>query len=81
VLWADAIFVRDFSTMESLTNTRLLKTAVILHEPYLSYELVIFILLHLDRRLGSNLVASYNEELKNHPTISRLYLNKKENSN
>ncbi|MEO5374525.1 MAG: FkbM family methyltransferase [Alphaproteobacteria bacterium] len=50
VLWADAIFVRNYTFIEQWTNNQLIKAAVILHEVYLSYDLVIKLLLELDRR-------------------------------
>jgi hypothetical protein len=42
VLWADAIFVRDFSAVDRFTDEQLLKAAIILHELYPSYDLVLF---------------------------------------
>jgi hypothetical protein len=79
-LWADAIFIRDFSKIDRLTDNQLLKAAVIMHELFLSYDLTIFCLMELDRRQGSALYASYKQELQNHP-LNRLYMNLKENPN
>ena len=77
-LWCDAIFVRDFRTFGDLSVPALLKTAAILHEVYLSYDVVLFILRELDRRSGGTLVARYNDALRRSPPTQRQFMNLKE---
>ena len=38
-LWADAVFVRDFRRIDDLSPAKLLQTAIVLHEVYLSPDL------------------------------------------
>jgi FkbM family methyltransferase len=45
-LWADAIYVRDFTRLSSLSPAQSLKLAAILHEVYHSYDLAHLILRH-----------------------------------
>ena len=52
VLWADAIFVRDLTRLELLSPDQLLKTAVILHDVYRSYDVVLHLLRAHDRAAG-----------------------------
>ena len=78
VLWADAIFVRDFSVIDGFTNKQLLKAAIILHELYLSYDLVLFFLMRLDDKQGSNLAPLYSKEFQAHSNIDSLYFNLRE---
>lgn len=77
-LWCDAIFVRDFRTFGDLSVPALLKTAAILHEVYLSYDVVLFILRELDRRSGGTLAARYNDALRRSPPTQRQFMNLKE---
>ena len=51
-LWADAIFVRDFTRLDLLDTEQLLRLAVILHDCYGSYDLVFHLLRDYDRRTG-----------------------------
>ena len=78
VLWADAVFVRDFTQLDSVSDTRLLKTAAILHEVYLSYDFVLFFLNELDRRNGNDLATRYIHALQRHPPSQWLFMNLKE---
>ena len=78
VLWADAVFVRDFTQLDGVADTRLLKTAAILHEVYLSFDFVLFLLIELDRRNGNGLAARYASALQRHPSNQRLFMNLKE---
>jgi len=78
VLWADAIFVRDFTQLDRFSDTQLLKTAAILHEVYLSTDFVLFCLNALDHRNGTDLAARYIGALQRHPSNQRLFMNLKE---
>ena len=78
VLWADAIFIRDISTLSELSDEQLLKSAVILHDLYLSYDVVLFLLSQFDKRHGSTLASYYNQALQKNGNVERLYINLKE---
>jgi FkbM family methyltransferase len=78
LLWADAIFVKDFKAFEIYTDEQLLKSALILHQLYFSYDLVHLILRHYDSRSGSSLNEKYLQALQSHPDLPSLYMNLKE---
>ena len=63
-LWADAIFVRDFSRLELMSDDQLLKTAAIVHDCYESLDLAYHLLLEHDRRAGGQKAATYLAGLK-----------------
>lgn len=58
-VWADAIFVRDFTRLELLKDGQLLRMAGIMHDCYKSYDLVLHLLLEHDRRSGGHLGPTY----------------------
>lgn len=58
-LWADAIYVKDFTRPDRLTPEQLVKLAVILHECYGSYDLALHFLRAHDQRLGTAYSAAY----------------------
>jgi FkbM family methyltransferase len=64
-LWADAIFVRDFTRLEVMSDEQLLQTAAIVHDCYESIDLAYHLLLEHDRRSGGQLAATYLGNLKN----------------
>lgn len=64
LVWADAIFVRDFTRTEALSDAQLLTSAAILHDCYGSFDLVLHLLTELDRRAGSVLAGAYLSGLK-----------------
>jgi FkbM family methyltransferase len=78
MLWADAIFVRDFSDLSRFTNDELIKSAVILHEAYSSIDLVAFLLAELDRRVGGDARSQYVRELAKCDNLELNILNVKE---
>ncbi len=51
-LWGDAVYVKDFDNFAALTPEQLLKTAVILHELYQSWDLASLALANYDAKLG-----------------------------
>ena len=59
LVWADAIFVRDFTKLEKLQDIQLLKTARILHNCYAAYDLVLHLLTHHDSRTGGTRATRY----------------------
>ena len=50
IMWADAVFIRDLSNLEAMSLRQLLQMAVILHDCYASYDIVLHLLLEIDRR-------------------------------
>ncbi|MCW0235297.1 MAG: FkbM family methyltransferase [Ferrovibrio sp.] len=62
-VWADAIFVRDFTKLSRLDPRQLLAMAAILHDCYQSYDLVLHILLEHDRRTGLAVAPTYMTNL------------------
>lgn len=69
ILWADAIFVRDITRIDDLDDGQLVKSAVILHELYDSYDLVLTLLAHFDRRNGTRIHEAYMDAIKSAPQI------------
>jgi FkbM family methyltransferase len=63
LLWADAIFVRDLTRLECLSDRALLATAKIMHDCYRSLDLVLHLLSEYDRRTGEQLGPSYTAQL------------------
>ena len=63
-LWADAIFVRDFTRPELFGDQELLTTAMVLHECYESIDLAHHLLIEYDRRTGEALGQLYLDNLK-----------------
>lgn len=63
VLWADAVFVRDFTKLETYTDDGLLKAATVLDVVYASPDLVALLLAEFDRRRGTGLCTSYTSTL------------------
>jgi hypothetical protein len=59
IVWADAIFVKDFTRLDRLSDRQLLNTAAIMHECYRSFDLTLHMLTELDRRSGGQLAANY----------------------
>lgn len=78
VLWADAVFVRDFSNLKSYTDEQLVKAALVLHEIFISYDLVLFLLKEFDERRNTHLAANYMTAIQEHPIKERQYMNLKE---
>jgi FkbM family methyltransferase len=58
-LWADAIYIKDFSRTDRLAPEQLLKLAVILHECYGSYDMAMHFLQAHDLRLKTTHSATY----------------------
>jgi FkbM family methyltransferase len=59
LLWADAIFVKDFTRLDLLTERQLLSMAAIMHDCYRSFDLVLHLLTEHDARAGTRLGAPY----------------------
>lgn len=63
VLWADAVYVRDVTALDTVTPEKLLVLAVILHEVYRSVDLCHLVLVQHDRATGTDLAPRYLERL------------------
>jgi hypothetical protein len=59
VFWTDAIFVRDFIKLEALNDEQLLLMAVVMHDVYKSFDLVLRLLLECYRRHKTQLATKY----------------------
>lgn len=58
-VWADALFIRDFTKPETYSDRQLLVTARILHDCYRSYDICARLLQEHDRRDGGRLLDTY----------------------
>ena len=68
LVWADAIFVRDFTCLEALSEPQLLKAGAILHACYGSIDLTLRLLAEHDTRTGGALGPRYLAGLQAGPT-------------
>ncbi|HEX3732461.1 MAG TPA: FkbM family methyltransferase [Mycobacteriales bacterium] len=59
LVWADAIFIKDLSRLEALSDAQLLKTARILHDCYQSVDVALYLLTEYDRRTQESLGKAY----------------------
>ena len=59
LIWADAVYVRDFMRFAELAPESLLKIAAIMHENYRSFDLAAHALGAYDRQTGSDLQRRY----------------------
>ena len=65
LLWADAIFVRDFARLDTYGDDGLLKAAAVLDVVYGSVDLVALLLAEYDRRRGTQLRRRYMDKVRN----------------
>ncbi len=61
LFWTDAICIRDFTRLEFLTATQLLRLALILNDCYGSFDLVMHLLSEYDRRMQTGYAPLYRE--------------------
>ena len=78
ILWADAIFLRNFVDLDKYSNTQLLKAAYIMHDLYCSYDLVFYLLNAHDNRTHTSYSLSYAKRLTRFPELPKYLLNLKE---
>jgi len=78
VLWADAIFIRDYTNLDLYKDEQLLKASLILNDVYRSYDVVLYMLTEYDRRRGTELKLEYSDTLKKLHDIQMFYMNLKE---
>lgn len=65
LLWADALYVRDWMRLEQLDEIKLRKYAVLAHDVLRSFDLAHLVLGVLDRKTGGNHAATYMNRLSN----------------
>jgi FkbM family methyltransferase len=59
IFWADAVFIKDFTKFDELKPRSLKKLALILHEVYGSFDIVLRALMAFDRKAKSSLAEKY----------------------
>ncbi|HZH08353.1 MAG TPA: FkbM family methyltransferase, partial [Lautropia sp.] len=59
ILWSDAIYVRDWMSLDGLDPVKLRKYAVLAHDVLQSWDLAHLVLAELDRRGKTGLAAQY----------------------
>ncbi|MBI3516222.1 MAG: FkbM family methyltransferase [Proteobacteria bacterium] len=74
LLWADAVFVRDFGSLASHSDDQLLKAALILNDVYHSFDLALLLLSEHDRRRGTGYGATYHQALQTAPALHPEFL-------
>ncbi len=63
MLFADAVFVRPFTALGLIPAAKILKTAVVLHDLYRSWDLALRFVAEHDRRTGSRFAELYMRAL------------------
>ena len=63
ILWADAVYVRDFMAFAELPPESLLKLAAILHENYESFDMAALALEGYDKLTGRSVQGNYLRRL------------------
>lgn len=61
VLYADAVFIKDFTRLNNFSKEELMKLAVILHDIYQSFDVALRVLIHSDKAFETNLSNKYIE--------------------
>ena len=64
IVWADAVFIRDFTRLALLSDQQLLGMAAIVHDCYRSVDLALHLLTEYDRRTKRVTAANYLSGLK-----------------
>jgi enoyl-[acyl-carrier-protein] reductase (NADH) len=62
--WADAVFIRDLTKLEALTEKQILAMAAILHDCYQSLDVVVHLLIAYSKRTGRELAGAYLDRLR-----------------
>lgn len=62
--WADAVFIRDLTRLDALSDRQVLAMATILHDCYQSVDVVVRLLIEYGRRTGRELGGTYLEHLR-----------------
>lgn len=77
VLWADAVFVRDFSRLDTFNDDQLIKAAAILIDVYRSHDLAHLLLTEYDRRRQTQLAPRFHQAVRSHPNLKLMYITHK----
>lgn len=64
MFWADAVFIRDFTKWDKLSNEQLIMTAAIMNDVYAAFDLAHLALTTLDQRSSSHFAQRYREVIK-----------------
>ena len=67
MLWADAVYVKDFMALDTLPAEKLHKMAVILHLIYGSFDLVLQVLCAYDAKMKTSCGSNYNTQIITRP--------------
>jgi hypothetical protein len=59
VLWADVVYVKDFTKFDVISPRKLLKLAILLHELYQSFDLCALAIKSFDNQTGFSLYDRY----------------------
>jgi len=59
LVWADAVFIRDFARMDALDDRQLLAMAAILHDCYAAFDIAFRLVAEHDRRHGGARAPAY----------------------
>ena len=77
LLWADAVFVRDYTKPSLYSDDQLLKAAMILYDTYNSHDLVLYLLQRYDDRQETDLSIDFAEAIEAFPNLPLTYMNAK----
>lgn len=76
LIWCDAVFVKEFTEFRThFSEEKILKTIIIMHEIYKSYDFVYWLLRIYDEYYRTSFADRYFEALSQHAPLDRLYLN------
>ena len=75
LLWADAIFVRNFSKLDQFSDGDLLKISLFLHEIYNSYDLCHYFLGEYDNRNKLKLSENYRQYINSEKKLNLKFMN------
>jgi FkbM family methyltransferase len=75
LLWADAVYVPNFTRFAETAPQRLLKTAIILHEVYDSYDLAALALAAREEMTGDGVYGDYLKSLKKNQPLVHSFMN------
>lgn len=64
LVWADAVFIRDLTRLDALSDRQLLTSAALLHDAYGAYDIAFRLLADHDRRSGAALAGAYLASLQ-----------------
>ena len=67
LLWSDAVYVRDFMRLDLLSEPKLKKLALLLHDLYESLDLCHLVLEELDKKAGQKWAPRYLQRLTGAP--------------